>query len=538
MKKEHYNIPQILFYAILAKVNVLIWGRATGKTTGPGAMFSHDNITKMPRSIGGFVNVSYEKLLTVLLPAVVSGWEKLGYQRDVHFFIKKFPPKKWNWPSAYLQPLKPDHYISWYNGSGVALISLDRPGTYNGGSIDWLYADEARYLNKKRLDQVLLTIRGNAEHFQHLSNHGSILFTSDMPQGSSSKWLLDFYEQMDGETIELILSIQHQIIELSHHLREKPNQRGAEKILQKIKKFESYINELRKNTVYFSTASTFDNIHALGLDVIKNFKRTLSDLEFQMSVLNKEISKIENGFYGLFDEEIHGYVDSNFSHIDQLDLTYTSSDVIDCRWDSDFLQYEPLDIACDYNSAINWVVIGQDFGNEYKILNSLFVKHPLRIKNLVKKFCDYYKYKPLKKVNYYFDHTAIPENAKDDVTFADEWCNALMEYGWEVNRIYMGQAPSHKSRYTLFQKTFAEDEEKLSKFRINLNRNKQLIVSLQGAGLKQGKTGFEKDKTPEKDPKVKPEDATHGSEALDTLWYATQRWKLDSSSTGFMDVMY
>jgi hypothetical protein len=537
LKKEHYNIPQMLFYAVFAKINILIWGRATGKTVGPGALFSHRNITTMPRSVGGFVNVSYEKLLTVLVPGIVEGWEKLGYQRDLHFFVRKFPPKAWKWKVAYKQPLKPDHYISWYNGSGVALISLDRPGTYNGASIDWLYGDEARFLDKERLDQVLLTIRGNKQHFDGLSNHHSILFTTDMPQGRKSKWLLDFRDEMDTETVELILSIQAKIIELNHILLEKKNNRGINKIKQKIERFEQYINELRKDLVYFSTASTFDNIHALGLGPIKNFKRVLSDLDFQMSVLNKEINQIENGFYALYDEEEHGYTASNYEHIDNLDLSYTSADLRDCNWDNDLLLYEPLDIACDYNAAINWVVIGQDYDKDYRVINSMYVKHPYRIKDLVKEFCRYYAPKPVKEVNYYYDHTAIPENAKDDVSFADEWCNELESYGWKVNRIYIGQAPSHRSRYTLWQESFNGSNPALPNFKVNTNRNNQLIISLQGAGLKQGATGFEKDKSSEKDKAIRPEDATHGSEALDTLWYGTQRWKLDGNQN-FVDTMY
>jgi len=534
-KKEHYNVPQMLFYAVMARINILIWGRATGKTTGPGALFSYDNIMKMPRSIGGFVNISYEKLLTVLIPGVVAGWQKLGYEKDVHYFVRRFPPEKFRWPKSIRQPLKPEHYISWYNGSGIQLISLDRPGTYNGANIDWLYGDEARFLDREKLNQVMLTVRGNAEHFGHLSNHGSVLFTTDMPRGSKEKWLLDYKELMDTETVELIISIQQRIIELERSYLGCSSPRSQYNIRRKIEKFQEYINEMRKELVYFSTATTFDNVHALGLDPIKNFKRLLSDLEFQISVLNKEINQIEDGFYGSFLIDHHGYTASNYEHIDQLELTYTKADTQDCLWDEDLQMHEPLDIAADYNAAINWVVIGQEYNDQYRVLNSMFVKHPERIKDLVAKFVRYYEPKPLKEVNYYYDHTAIAENAKDDVSFSDEWCNELEKAGWTVYRHYMGQAPTYKARYELFQKMFREDEPLLPRLRMNRARNEDLILSLESAPFVQGKTGFEKDKRSEKDPNCPPEHATHGSEAFDQLIYATQRHKVAGGST-FVDL--
>lgn len=532
--KKHMNLPQLLFKLVMAQINIVLWGRATGKTEGPMAMFTLDNIYKMPRSNGFLLGTTYEQLLTRTLPPLFAAWEGYGIRQNEHFWIGRFPEQKLKIQKALRSPLKADHYIQFNNGSGIYLVSQDRPGTINGVRTQWGAGDEAKLLDAEKMrSEVLLTMAGFADHFGHLSNYLSLLFCSDMPNTSKGNWLFDYKDQVDEETINAILQCQMKILELKGLLeRVGPSKRL---VLQKdILKFEGYLNELRKNTVFVSLASTLDNIHALGLTAIKNFKLTLSDIEFQLSVLNKRILAVENGFYGLLSEDEHGYDSVNYDFVDTLEMEPGKTLVKDCRWDADLDRNAPLDISCDYNNAINSVVVGQERGRQYRFINTLFVKRPLLLKDCVAKFCEYYKHMNTRHVNYYYDHTAVARSASTDLSFADEWCQELEKAGWTVTKVYIGQAPGHSSRYMLWEYAFSGDN-RVSTFRFNKTNSKDWQVSCQQAKVIRSGGVFKKDKSSEKDTKLPQEQATHISEAGDILWYGTQRHKIDASSHSFTD---
>jgi hypothetical protein len=80
--------------------------------------------------------------------------------------------------------------------------------------------------------------------------------------------------------------------------------------------------------------------------------------------------------------------------------------------------------------------------NCFNILKSMFVKKPKQIADLAQEFDTYYG--PKKEFNntlvYHFDNTAVGESAKDDISFADEYCQCLMNLGWDVVLTYIGQA--------------------------------------------------------------------------------------------------
>ncbi|QYC50723.1 terminase large subunit [Microcystis phage Mae-Yong924-2] len=525
-KKVHLNGPQMLSYLVTAAINILVWGRGTGKSEGALSMFSLQNVLAMPRGNGGLLGTTYEQLLTRTLPPLISGWERMGYKMGVHFFLRGFAPEKYKWPRAYRAPVKAEHYIHWYNGHGMYLVSQDRAGTSNGLSIDWGAGDEAKLLNKVRLDQeFMLTIRGNAHHFGHLSNHGSVMFTSDMPTTSGGKWLLDYEQRMDRDTISAILGIQVKLAELRDMLA-SCNPAQKKKLSRDINRYHHYLNELRKDTVYFSMASTLDNIQALGLGPIKLFREMLSDLDFQTSVLNKKILQVKDGFYGLLDPEVHGYYNSNYSFIDSLEHDFMHFHQRDCRWDGDLLPDKPICMASDYNAKINSMVVGQLLNNQkdFRFLNTLYVKHPYRLKDLVEKFAAYYKHHPTKHVRYFYDHTALQgNNAATSKTFLEEYVEELHRHGWTVEKIYIGQAPGHNSRYMFWQNTFGGDDPNILGFSYNRQNCEAMEISMQQAALKLNKNGYEKDKKPETDDKTPPEEATHISDAADTLWWGINK---------------
>lgn len=529
-KQIHYNIPQLRTRLVSAQENYLIWGRGTGKSTGALAPFSLRNILAMPRSNGTLLGATYEQILIRTLPPLLAGWEMEGYKEGIHFFVGKFAPKKWNWEKAYVSPLKAQYYIQFYNGSGIYLISQDRAGSSNGLSTDWLMGDEAKLLKKDRLDEETLpTLRGNNLYFGNLYNHLSQMFTTDMPKNPSGQWILDKEQLVDREHIDRIMKVAMYAEELKYKLLTEKQPTVIAKIEREIAKIENTLNEARKGTVYVDYASTLDNVDVLGLSSIKNLKRNLSDLDFRTSVLNMRITQADTKFYAHFDDEYHTYTAPNYSHIDTLNLDYRNIKK-DCRWDSDLNLYKELDISLDYNAKINSLVCGQeDSPSLYKILSSFFVKHPDRVKELIVNFCDYYAYHKRKVVNYYYDHTAVATNAIADISVSDVVVDTFVQLGWTVNRIYIGQASSHNSRFIFFGSLFKEDNGNLPRIQINSTNADSYIVSLNNAGIRKDKGEIRKDKRPELNANIAQEKTTHLSEAGDCLLVAKFASRMQNS---------
>lgn len=534
-REIHYNKPQLKTWLIDAHESWHIWGRGTGKSEGVIAPKSLRNIHSMKRSAGGFIAATYQQLLTRTLPPVIAGWERLGYKKDLHFFVGKKPPKSWAWKEPYVAPISYDYFISWYNGSGINMISQDRPGSSNGLSLDYVMGDEAKFLNKEKLETELFpTNRGNNHLFGHLPEHHGLLFCTDLPTSPSAKWILDKREQMDVDLVNVILQIQLKIFELNEILK-KCSPSYAQKIKYEIIKYSKQLTELRMDCVYYSEASALDNIEVLGIKYIKQMKRTLPEMIYRTSILNERIIAIEDGFYPNFEESIHCYDSYNYSYLDSLDYNFDKLKQKDCRQDGDLMLDHPIHGACDYGASINLLVLGQKQPKEIKYLNMLYVLKPELINDVAADFCDYYEYHRNKTFHYHYDHTAIGTDGKSTSTYADEFEGVLRKRGWNVIRNYIGQAPRHHNKYKLWALALKGDP-RLPSIRFNRTNCEFLIISMQQAPVKNSKNGFEKDKSSEVNLNIKPQEATHPSDAADTLLYGMCSTNL-TESTEFIDIV-
>ncbi|MBC6698075.1 hypothetical protein [Hymenobacter sp. BT190] len=536
------NRPQREFLAADPHTAVLLWGRRTGKTEGPAAVHTLRRIHEMPRANGFIAGTTYEQLLTRTLPPLIASWESMGYKRDVHFWVGSYAPKNLKIPKAHRHPLKADHYIHWYNGSGQYLVSQDRPGTINGVATQWGYADEAKFLNVDRLrEEVLLTLSGLADLYGDHPHYLSMLYTSDMPTTQKGQWLLEYEKEMDKELFDLIFALVAEEARLEARYDEA-SQRVQSTIRRQLGELREALAQLRKNSVYYSEATTLDNIDVLGLEPIRGFRRTLTDSVFNSSVLNKRRVAVEFGFYAMLDEDIHGYDAFDYTHIDGLDLSLALSVERDSRWDADVRRDQPLDLGGDANNIFCCCVVGQQQGRSYRTLKGMHVEHPDLLPELVQKFIKYYRHHRNKHVRYYYDHTMIPRNAASDVSYADIWCDGLIAAGWTVERIYIGQASSHHSRYLLWQQTFKGSDTRLLKWTINRSNCRELIVALQKAGIKKSGEEFKKDKWSETirdgKPVVPPVEATHYTEALDMLWCGAHKSVMHELTSEFAGQAY
>lgn len=516
--KIWFNKPQLASILSLCKEEYGVWGRGTGKTQAPICYRSIFGANSMPRGATGIIGATYMQLLDRTLPPLIKSWEKFGYFENKHFWVRKFPPARLNIPAAIYPVLDPKHAIFWFNGHVFHLISQDRPGLANGKNVDAIIADEARYMDHKQyMSDIAQINRGNLEYFGHLPHHHMVTMYTDMPTSSKGKWIFEKESQMDKDLVNKIITMQLAYNETLQRLKEGKG--SKEYLTQKLNNQKLFLDEARKGSVYYSEASSLENIKILGTEQIKQWRREMLWPVFQASILNKRVVHTDNGFYSLFDEHRHTYVSSNDKYIDSLPANLPDGITKNSKKDGDLIINKPLDISFDYGSHINCLVVAQDQRNFYRILNGLYVKGDKRLNDLIDNFISYYTNHQNKTVNYYYDHTAQVTDTTRVSRVSDEVIKAFNKAGWKVNGINIGQQPRHETRYRLFQNVFAEqDIEKYKPVRINAENCKELIMSIQQAGVIQGKTGFEKDKRPEKNSSFAQEEATHFTDAFDTLY--------------------
>lgn len=525
-KEVHRNVPQLMFQICMSQLNVCLWSRATGKSEGPMADFFIENIFAMPRSNGFIMGTSYSQILTRTLPPLVSAWEEFyGLKEDKHYWVRKYAPEKLQRPKAYRHPADPKNYIPWYNGTGLYLVSQDRPGTINGIRSQFGGIDEARFINKQRFDdEVIPTMAGLNAKFGHLWNYLSLLFCSDMPRNTKGKWLLDLKREMENDVIESIIHVHSQMQKLRDDFL-SGTEAQQKRLRPKIAKLYHLLNELRKGTTYFSKANILDNIDALGLEPLKHFRRVLSDIDFAISIMNKEMFKIENGYYSLLNEDDHGYTAPNIQLMDELEYNPLDPPVADCTWEMDIIPGEDLHIGCDYNNEINCVVTAQHTAREFRALSSLYVKDDELLLDCVKKWNAFYKNKPGEKVvHYWYDATAIGGTAATDISFSDMWVSELQRLGWIVVKHDIGQIGSHHSRHHFYKLLFSGRDARLPKFRYNKTNCETWATAAQQTDIIQMGDLIKKDKSSEKaNSGIPPEEATHITEAMDVIVWGLLR---------------
>lgn len=540
-ERLHMNGPQLRAIAVDAHTQRHVWGRRTGKTEGPGGVYTVRRVQQMPRSNGFMVGTTYEQLLTRTIPPLVAAWEKLGYLENVHYWLRKEPPKNLGIPKAYRRPLTFDNYISWYNGSGIYLVSQDRPGSINGVATQWGYGDEAKFLHQQRLEEeVLLTLSGKSEVFGDCPHYLSTMFMSDMPTGTRGGWLLDAEAQMQPEAVEMLvqLAIEEGRLREQAATATQTQLRAINKLLAPITQAQA---QLRHNLVHFSEATTMDNIHVLGLDVFKNFRRTLDPSIFDSSVRNRRGVQVKNGFYANLNEDVHAYDEFDYSHIEKLEMSFVTSMEKDSRWDGDVDPNRPLEIGMDHNNVINCLTVGQERGPDFRLVKSMYVLSPELIEKVVEDFCHYYRHHKAKHVVYHFDHTCVGLAADRNVSYADMVCKVLYKYKWTVDRHYYGQAPGHFARYLLWGKILKENDPSLPRFRYNRTNSDSLVVCMRAARTKKVGNEWKKDKDDEKiengKPRVPPELATHQTEAADMLLWGKYGSRIKGLESTFADTV-
>lgn len=548
--KKFFNLMQRQCMAIGAHDEVILAARGTGKSEGIDARFILRNVWEMPGSLGALISPSYAKAWSNTLPAICKALSEWGYVQNIHYVVGHKAPAS----MGYRDPVRPLTGEGWanafhfWNGTVMVILSFSQSMSANSMSIDWIIGPEAKFLNYDKIKtEVNPANRGNVQYFGHCPHHHSTCYSSDMPTSGVGRWLLDKVNEMNNDHINLIRTLYKELMEykrkpLTEHVQKKISR--LQKDLDLARRYQPPVRpeagKQREYTLFYGEYDIFDNLEVVGEDYIWQMKRDSPALVWRTAFLNERIFKIANGFYSALDENVHFYTPSDNGRLSALGSDWNRLEKSGCLGDGDLDFNAPLHIAFDANASICTAVVGQKDEGTLRVLKSFYVKTPSKLTDLVKRVADYYRPKLNKEIIVYYDHTFTWENATSTESYADTIERTFIAEGYQVNMVYVGQAPKHDWKHLMIDRSLKGDPDFLW-IQFNLYNNEFLKIAMEQAGIRQGRNGFEKDKSVEstEDTADNPDEyKTHVTDAFDTLWYGMNFFFQDSashsSSTGYV----
>lgn len=465
IKEIYYNDKQIEFLEAEAIVKTAVWGRGTGKTRIiPEDIY--DRAVEMPRSRQFLAAFTYDQIYDNILPDLHEVFAEHGLIEDVHYVIDKKPPKHFAKPYKRLE--NPSRSLSLIDGTAFQFISLGRyPNLIRGRSFDGGILDEGLLIPQTTMSKIVLpTLRGinhwDSKMFKMLS-----IYTS-RPTDPAAMWIMNYKK-------------------LAKQLPKK---------------------------YFFSEANAYDNIYILGEDYIPMMEQQMNYVDFQIEILNKDVTDMPDNFYHAYHYEKHSY-----SYEFELDKRSRS----DRLAISDYRTSEEIDLSFDFGGAYSCATASQSrnftehFIKEFDTNNlSEAEKEAGKVKKLddiVLDFINHYADHNNKRVNIYGDRTGTHEQVRDKATLYDSIKELLEDAGWIVIlHVSSDNNPRHKSKWFLINECFKQETKAYPSIKINANECPNLLIAIRGTKIKDD---FKKDKKDERNKKFNQSHAPHLTDTLD-----------------------
>jgi hypothetical protein len=523
------NKAQMLVDLIRPKDLYFIGGRALAKTSGIVSQRSQHVCNEMPGCYSMFVADTYMNALTNVLPALIDGWQRMGWREGIHFVTDKRPPSHFKLP--YKPPLHYKHTISIYTGNIFNLGSLDQPSGLAGGSYQHRFGDEARLLKKKKLDRSTPALRGEFVRFGHSPLYMGNTFTTDMPNllTTDDDWILQMEKEMDSEQIELALQAALVLNDIKKEMLSY-EQKGITSERSRLEKsyrhWNEYYTRIRKDSTFFYAVSSLVNLDNLTDNYFKSTLKALGPEEFRSAILSFKInvSKGEK-FYSHLGE--HHFFDdgTDISYFDKFSIFDTIKDSCKSMSKRYYDIDSPLECGVDFGDMSS-MVTGQRRGNYLYALKEFYTLHPEDEMTLGAKFREFYQDHKYKILYMYYDR-AGNQNAKMKTDKANYLKNAI-EYlpdgsssGWIVHLMNEFQGNIYQEEeFNLAKQLMGESVPGLPKLRIDKLKCKCLTSSLKLTKIilktdKMGTRTIHKDKSSEKLPlQSRPMFSTNFSDAF------------------------
>lgn len=552
------NIPvnriQMMCKVLAPKNLVLVCGRATGKSWILGQRCD-EAIRRMPRCVIGMPVKTFGMGYTGTFQTMLSALEKFGYLRDGNYVVNRRPPESWLDP--YNKVEKCENTISTANGCKLVMFSQTETGTMRGANVDKIMADEVLTLSEEKLmKEAFPTNRGNLEHFGKGAHHACHLhhgfdMTTSMPYTREARWVLkyaDYYRELHNCDI---LGIWNRIVNLQMQLLETATPAQFAECWNDIERIRRLMPpKISPDGTLFYLANAFDNLKNVGLKYIKDMQATLTKLEFYTEVLNLYTDRVEDCFYNINPQR-----QVYFTGLDAEKMTKdgvillgksevakrTASSVYDRDCDPD----RPLEVAPDWGSQISLFVVCQTFPKEQPVMtesqfyepdpqfsgdhlyqiNEFFAKPDSGGQGIIDRICtrlvSYYAGHRNKTIVFYRDRYGDHRNPNvlNARSYNDQAVDCFRRAGWNVIvKVHKGMEPPQSDKYLLWSDILSEKASCPVRYRINGNRCRFTLISMNNARMIYGDDRFRKDKSSERPSSgVLPEEATHFSDAIDKL---------------------
>lgn len=551
------NIPvnriQLLCKLLSPRNLVLVCGRATGKSWILGQRLD-EAIRLMPRCMIGMPVKTFGVGYTGTFQTMLSALEKFGFVKDGNYVVNRRPPERWE--DSYGKIEKYENCISVANGCKMAMFSQTESDNMRGVNVDKIMADEVLLLSEQKLLKVAFpTNRGNLEHFGKGAHHACHLhhgfdLTTSMPYTREGRWVFKFAEYYREKFGVEIMQVWNRIVHLQQQLLDTDNPKQFAECWNDIEEIRRQMPpKLSDDGTLFYVANAFDNLANIGLKYIKDQRDALTNLEFLIEILNLYVERVEDCFYNL-DEQRHVYYTGyDVNAMEEAGLTshaelgFTGK-IESARFDRDYDPDRPLEIAPDWGSQISLFVVCQtykielpfvastpgyvpeaDFRGDYLYqINEFFAKpdgSDTVIDDICNRFCRYYAGHRTKTLYFYRDRYGDHRNPNvvNSRSYNDQAIDILRRNGWNVvAKVHRRGEPPMSDKHLLWQEILSERPSCPVRFRINGNRCRYTVISMNNARMVYGGNVFRKDKRSEKPSSgVLPEEATHFSDAIDKL---------------------
>ncbi len=551
------NIPvnriQLLCKVLSPRNLVLVCGRATGKSWILGQRLD-EAIRLMPRCMIGMPVKTFGVGYTGTFQTMLSALEKFGYVKDGNYVVNRRPPERWE--DSYGKIEKYENCISIANGTKMAMFSQTESDNMRGVNTDKIMADEVLLLSEQKLLKVAFpTNRGNLEHFGKGAHHACHLhhgfdLTTSMPYTREGRWVFKFAKYYREKFGVEIMQVWNRIVHLQQQLLDTDSPKQFAECWNDIEEIRRQMPpKLSDDGTLFYVANAFDNLANIGLKYIKDQREALTNLEFLIEILNLYVERVEDCFYQL-DEQRHVYYTGyDVKAMEEAGLTSHaelgfSGKIESARFDRDYDPDRPLEIAPDWGSQISLFVVCQtyrlelpfvaatpgykpeaDFRGDYLYqINEFFAKpdgSDTVIDDICNRFCRYYAGHRTKTLYFYRDRYGDHRNPNvvNSRSYNDQAIDILRRNGWNVvAKVHRRGEPPMSDKHLLWQEILSERPSCPVRFRINGNRCRYTVISMNNARMVYGGNVFKKDKRSEKPSSgVLPEEATHFSDAIDKL---------------------
>ncbi|WP_303181727.1 hypothetical protein [uncultured Butyricimonas sp.] len=499
----------------------LIAGRGSGKTNDFFTERLIDMIYELPGAPVALVSDTYNNLTKNILPILLDGLERKGFKEGVHYVVEREPPEvtpemlkacpehlREQFWKPYNRILSWKHRMIFFTGLNITFISLDRPSAAAGNSFVHVFGDESKYFPEAKIAKLTKALRGYYVKYGKSVYYRGQTFITDMPNPNNAyeyDWILKQVKRMDKKQVMDILRVAFVMNEVTEELIIAKESGDEKEIRNKQRLYERWkerYNTIRQKSTFFYVASSYINAAILRPEYFEDeFEGDLEDVLTAILSTKPRLSQ-GNKFYPAVKSENY-YSDGS---MEKYSAEFGVRDREDCRILKYLRRDEPIEAGMDFGNMIS-MTIGQEQGNDYRVLKCLHTLPPEWIRELADNFLAYFKLHEKKELHLFYDRAGNQyEKVKQDL--AGKLKQSIEKdrngkpTGWSVILESRNQATIFTwDEYDFMMELFSGNNPKLPRVLIDMYHAKPLKCSLEIAPVKiveyKGKKRVSKDKRSE-----------------------------------------